>query len=204
MKKEISSASTSNKILDRDFWEERYQTKTTGWDIGYVSPAIKEYIDSLSDKTVSILIPGCGNTYEASYLLDCGFTNVTVIDIAPTLIEALQHKFASNPNINIVLGDFFEHEEKYDVILEQTFFCTLPLERRQEYVLKMQDVLADDGILAGLLFNRDFDGGPPFGGNKKEYELLFNGAFDVLRLEVSLNSIPERANSELFFEFRKK
>jgi hypothetical protein len=43
---------------------------------------IKNYIDTLKDKDIAILIPGCGNTYEAAYLLEQGFTNVTVIDIA--------------------------------------------------------------------------------------------------------------------------
>jgi hypothetical protein len=30
---------------------------------------IKNYIDTLKDKDIAILIPGCGNTYEAAYLL---------------------------------------------------------------------------------------------------------------------------------------
>jgi hypothetical protein len=48
-----------------------------------VSPPIKAYIDTLKNKDIAILIPGCGNTYEAAYLLlEQGFTNVTVIDIA--------------------------------------------------------------------------------------------------------------------------
>jgi hypothetical protein len=41
------------------------------------------------NKDIAILIPGCGNTYEAAYLLEQGFTNVTVIDIAPTLVKIL-------------------------------------------------------------------------------------------------------------------
>jgi hypothetical protein len=57
------------------------QSKTTGWDLAWCLP-IKNYIDTLKDKDIAILIPGCGNTYEAAYLLEQGFTNVTVIDIA--------------------------------------------------------------------------------------------------------------------------
>jgi hypothetical protein len=34
-----------------------------------VSLPIKAYIDTLKDKDIAILIPGCGNTYEAAYLL---------------------------------------------------------------------------------------------------------------------------------------
>jgi 16S rRNA A1518/A1519 N6-dimethyltransferase RsmA/KsgA/DIM1 with predicted DNA glycosylase/AP lyase activity len=52
------------------------------------------------------LIPGCGNTYEAEYLLQEGFTNITVIDIAPTLVESLKQKFADNSSIKIIQADF--------------------------------------------------------------------------------------------------
>lgn len=93
--------------LDQTYWDNQYKANTTGWDLGTVSLPIKSYIDTLKDKNTRILIPGCGNTYEAVYLLEQGFTNVTVIDIAPTLVQNLKTKFKDNPNINILLGDFF-------------------------------------------------------------------------------------------------
>ena len=74
---------------------------------------------------------------------------------------------------------------------------------RQKYVLKMHQLLAKEGILAGLVFDRFFESGPPFGGSQTEYKLLFKGAFDSLKLETTYNSIPPRSNSELFFELKK-
>lgn len=191
------------KPLDQNFWDAQYQAKITGWDLGEVSPAIKVYIESLANKNISILIPGCGNTYEASYLLEQGFTNVTVIDIAPTLVKNLNKKFSDDKNIKVFLGDFFDLEGKYDLIIEQTFFCALPPTMRQKYIWKMHQLLSDNGILAGLLFNREFEVSPPFGGSKSEYELLFKDAFQFLRLDFATNSIAPRANVELFFEFKK-
>ena len=111
--------------LDQNYWETQYKSRSIGWDLGKVSPPIQTYIDSIIDKNISILIPGCGNTYEAEYLLDKGFTNVTVIDIAPTLIAVLNKKFQNNKAVTIILGDFFEHQGNYDLIVEQTFFCAL-------------------------------------------------------------------------------
>lgn len=191
------------KPLDKVYWDSQYQSNTIGWDLGQVSPPLKTYIDTLKDKSIRILIPGCGNTYEAEYLLEKGFTNITVIDIAPTLIENLKTKFKDNSNINIVLGDFFEHQGEYDVILEQTFFCALPPTMRQKYVWKMHQLLAHKGKIAGLLFNRTFESGPPFGGSQEEYTLLFQQAFDFLKMEVCQNSATPRAGSELFIEFQK-
>lgn len=191
------------KPLDQDYWEAQYKAKSTGWDLGQVSPPIKEYIDTVKNKNCSILIPGCGNTYEAEYLLQQGFTNITVIDIAPTLVEDIKRKFAGNSNIKIIQGDFFEHQGQYDLIIEQTFFCALPPMMRQKYVWKMHQLLVDGGTLSGLLFNRSFEISPPFGGSKEEYNKLFNAAFDFLKMDVARNSITPRANSELFFELRK-
>ena len=189
--------------LGQTYWENQYQANATGWDLGEVSPPIKSYIDKINNKKIAILIPGCGNTYEAEYLLTQGFTNVTVIDVAPTLVNNLENKFASNKNISIVLGDFFDHQGKYDLIIEQTFLCALPPSLRQKYVWKMHQLLSQHGKLAGLLFNRDFEAGPPFGGNLQEYEQLFQKAFTFNSITIANNSVPARANNELFIEFQK-
>jgi SAM-dependent methyltransferase len=189
--------------LDKTYWDNQYIANTTGWDLGQVSPPIQTYIDTIENKNAAILIPGCGNTYEAEYLLQEGFTNVTVIDIAPTLVATLQKKFANNKNIKIVQGDFFEHTGSYDYIIEQTFFCALPPAMRLQYVQKMHQLLNTNGLLVGLLFNRTFDSGPPFGGSKTEYEMLFKYAFALLQIGNTENSIKARANTELFIEFQK-
>jgi SAM-dependent methyltransferase len=189
--------------LDQNYWDTQYKSNAIGWDLGQISPAIKLYIDTLADKNSAILIPGCGNTYEAEYLLEKGFTNITVIDIAPTLVENLKSKFKNNHNIKVLLGDFFNHEGNYNLIIEQTFFCALPPSMRQNYVCKMHQLLSNNGKLIGLLFNRNFDVNPPFGGSKDEYEQLFHAAFYFSKLEVSKNSNPKRFDSELFFEFEK-
>ena len=194
----------NEKVLDQHYWEAQYKTNATGWDLGKVSPPIKEYTDTLDDKNISILIPGCGNSYEAEYLLSQGFTNITLMDIAPTLVENLQEKFKNYPNVKIVLGDFFEHQGQYDLVIEQTFFCALPPVMREQYVRKIHQLLSDNGKLVGLLFNKTFESGPPFGGSHSEYVQLFGDRFEFLQLDFCQNSITPRINSELFIEFQKK
>ena len=193
----------NGKVLNAQYWETQYQNKSTGWDLGGISPALKIYIDNLKNKSSAVLIPGCGNTYEAEYLIEQGFTNITVIDIAPTLILNLREKFNGNANIAIILGDFFEHQGHYDIIIEQTFFCALEPALRQDYARKMNELLTTDGILFGLLFNRQFDIGPPFGGSQEEYRSIFQNEFNILQLELCLNSAAPRANTELFIELKK-
>ena len=193
----------NGKVLNAQYWETQYQNKSIGWDLGGISPALQIYIDNLKNKSSAVLIPGCGNTYEAEYLIEQGFTNITVIDIAPTLVLNLREKFNSNSNIAIILGDFFEHQGHYDIIIEQTFFCALEPALRQDYARKMNELLTTDGILFGLLFNRQFDIGPPFGGSQEEYRSIFQNEFNILQLELCLNSAAPRANTELFIELKK-
>ena len=203
MSEEKCCVVTCDLPLDQTYWDNQYQANAIGWDLGQISPPIKTYIDTIENKDAKILIPGCGNTYEAEYIIQQGFTNVTVIDIAPTLVENLKKKFANNNNITVVLGDFFDHQGNYDFIIEQTFFCALPPTMRQKYVWKMHQLLKDDGKLIGLLFNREFEVSPPFGGSLAVYEQLFYEAFIFNTISLAVNSIPSRANTELFFESQK-
>ena len=131
--------------LNANFWDNRYKENTTGWDLGQVSPPLKAYIDQLDDKNSSILIPGCGNCYEAEYLIQKGFSSITLIDLSPTLMEQLRERFRNNVGVKIITGDFFNHSGKYDLIFEQTFFCAINPALRKQYVSKMAELLNQSG-----------------------------------------------------------
>ncbi|ULQ54469.1 methyltransferase domain-containing protein [Flavihumibacter fluvii] len=188
------------KSLGETYWNNRYLQSQTGWDIGYPSTPLKTYIDQLNSKDLSILVPGCGNGYEVKYLLEQGFQHITAIDIASALTANLEKKLQSftNKELTIITGDFFTLTGCYDLILEQTFFCALDPVLRIAYARKMQELLQPNGLLAGVLFNRDFDGGPPFGGSRENYELLFAPFFRIKKMEMCYNSIDSRKKTELF------
>jgi len=191
--------------LNADFWNHRWKSGLTGWDIGYASPPLVEYMSQYEDKSVSILIPGCGNSYEAENLLSKGFDNITLIDISEELTNRLRERFKKTPQVKVIYEDFFNHVGQYDLILEQTFFCAQILERREEYVRHIASLLKRGGRLVGVLFNVDFGKeGPPFGGDENEYRKLFSGLFDIRVMSPCYNSIPPRAGSELFVVMVKK
>lgn len=189
--------------LDSEYWNNRYINNETGWDTGAVTPPLKEYFDQLPDKNISILIPGCGNSYEAAYLLHNGFVNITLIDISALLCTALKKKFMPDASVKIICGDFFEHNGQYDLIVEQTFFCALHPSIRKSYAKKMQQLIKPGGKLIGLLFNKHFEGGPPFGGSEQEYRQLFEPLFTIKTMEPCTNSIKPREGVELFVIFEK-
>lgn len=190
--------------LNKTYWETRYQNNETGWDAGTITTPLKDYIDQLTNKDLKILIPGAGNGYEFDYLIQKGFTNVFVIDIAPSPLESIKKR---NPEYSshLLLGDFFELNETFDLILEQTFFCALDPKLRPNYVSKMHQLLHPNGKLVGLLFDFPLTNeGPPFGGSLKAYLALFPAQFHLKTLERAHNSIKPREGKELFFIFEAK
>ena len=191
--------------FDKSFWEEQFNSNKTGWDIGYVSTPLKEYFDQLTDKVLKILIPGSGNGYEAEYLFNLGFKNVFIVEWSESAVKNFCTRFPKFPTQNIFTEDFFLHQGKYDLIVEQTFFCALHPSQRENYVKKVHELLAPNGKLAGLLFDREFNpNNPPFGGSKNEYVKLFEPYFNFKYFDNCYNSIPPRAGSELFINLIKK
>jgi len=191
--------------MNKDYWNERYAQGQTGWDLGIASPPLESYIRQLGNKDQKILLPGCGSGYEALLMAELGFTNLTVLDIAPLAVEQLQNRLRNYQTVRILCEDFFTHQDQYDLILEQTFFCALPPSMRKQYAQKMAELLAPQGKLVGLLFASEFDkAGPPFGGTTEEYLQLFNPYFKSEILEPCHNSIRPRQGNELFVKWVKK
>lgn len=190
---------------DKKFWDERYKNNNTGWDIGYVSPPLKNYFDQLTKKHIKILIPGAGNSYEAEYLHQQGFTNVHVADLSEIPLNGIIKRVPDFPKEHLIHGNFFDIQQKFDLIIEQTFFCAIDPSLRKDYVLKANDLLNEKGKIAGLLFsvplNTDH---PPYGGNKEEYYDLFNPYFNIEIMETATNSITSRADNEFFIKLLKK
>jgi SAM-dependent methyltransferase len=183
-----------------NYWNQRWMDAQTGWDIGQASPPICAFADQWTAKDAPVLIPGCGNAHEAGYLLKTGFTNITLVDISAHLVAQLQETFQpqKDPRIRILHEDFFAHRGTYQLILEQTFFCAIDPKLRPDYIQQMHRLLLPGGTLAGVLFNRSFDGGPPFSGSIAEYKPKFEKWFDLQTLAPCYNSIPARKNNEAF------
>ncbi|MGB1205843.1 MAG: methyltransferase domain-containing protein [Chitinophagales bacterium] len=190
--------------LDKAYWQNRYEIADIGWDIGHISTPLKAYFDQLTDKKIKILIPGCGNAYEAEYLFQQGFEEVYILDWSQKALDNFNSRVPSFPSEHLIQSDFFRHEGKYDLIVEQTFFCALNPEKRKAYVQQMKALLYEKGRLAGLMFGVHFPKSPPYGGDKTEYEELFSPAFHIKTMEKCYNSIAPRQGSELFVQFINK
>lgn len=191
--------------LNEQYWTSRYNQNLIGWDVGQVTFPIKQFLDQIDNKDLKVLIPGAGNAYEAAYAFESGFKNLHILDISKVPLNNFLEKYSDFPKDQVHHENFFDHQGKYDLILEQTFFCALPIILRQDYADKMHDLLEVNGQLAGVLFNRGFgNDSPPFGGSIAEYRTYFSDLFDIKTMESCYNSIPPRLGSEIFIRLIKK
>jgi methyl halide transferase len=194
---------------NQEYWTNRYETGDMGWDIGEASTPLIAYFEQLSNKALSILIPGAGNAYEAAYLHDNGFTNVYILDISDIPLKNFTERNPTFPKEHIHCQDFFKHKGNYDLIIEQTFFCSFEPDpmTRVKYATKMASLLRPNGKLVGVFFENsalEDNDLRPFGASEKEYRTYLNPHFDICVLEMCYNSIAPRKGSELFGIFQKK
>ena len=191
--------------LSETFWNTKYKDQKTGWDLGVISPPLKAYFDQIENKELKILIPGGGNSYEAEYLFSKGFENVFVLDISEIALENIKKRVPNFPTTQLLHANFFEIEDSFDMVIEQTFFCAIDPSLRLQYAQKMQSILRPKGKIVGLLFeavlNEDH---PPFGGTKEEYLTYFQPYFQIAKMDPCYNSYPNRQGMELFVQLIKK
>lgn len=191
--------------LDKNFWDNLWKNNMTGWDIGNVSSPLAAYFEQYNNYDAKILIPGCGNAYEAEHLASMGFQHITLLDISPEVVDRIAAKYKDNTAIQVLEGDFFTHQGQYDIIVEQTFFCAISPTLRSDYITHAHSLLRTNGKIVGLLFDKDFGSLlPPYGGSKEEYRQLFEKYFVIRTMEKCFNSINPRKETELFIILSKK
>lgn len=191
-------------VLNEEFWDLKYQNHKTGWDLGEISPPLKAYFDQLENKNQTILIPGGGNSYEAEYLHNKGFKHVFVVDLSVTALENIHHRVPTFPKEHLIHKNFFDLQMSFDLMIEQTFFCAIDPKLRQQYAMKANQLLKENGKLVGLLFDAPLNTEhPPFGGSKKEYLNYFKPFFKIELMDKSYNSVENRLGRELFCKFIK-
>ena len=194
---------------DTQFWEDIYLDDDAGWDLGGVTPVFDNIADQLNRGKVCIV--GCGNGYDAVMFAQKGF-EVTAVDFAPSALiklEIMSNK--ENVNVQILQSDIFvltpEYDSVFDYVIEQTCFCAVNPQRRQEYERLVYKILKPGGKLIGLWFPLDKtieDGGPPWGITIDEVKSIFKNGWIIEREEFPEISIQPRKNREKLIIFGKQ
>ena len=132
-----------------------------------------------------------------------------ILDISAVPLENFKKRNLDFPSQLVLQEDFFNHKNEYDLIFEQTFFCSfIPTnENRFAYAKHMNSLLKPTGKLVGVWFDIPLTGDMekrPFGGNKDLYLKYLTKHLELISFELCYNSIPPRQGNELFGIFTKK
>lgn len=163
------------------------------WDLHDTPPALIRYLQR-NLHAGSALLPGCGSGYEVKAFQEFGWEPLA-IDFSPAAVQRARDVLGPMGD-RVRLADFFQHDLRgpYDVVYERTFLCSLPPERWQDYVRRVQELLRPRGKLVGLFAYGDEPQPPPFLLTAAKADALFGGQF-ALTQDVP---IPAEESPSLF------
>ena len=184
------------------FWDERFERGYTPWDQAGVPAAFQSF--AARHVGAPVLIPGCGNAWEALLLARQGW-QVRAIDFAPGAIAAARGQMGAHADV-VEQADFFAYEPPFTPgwIYERAFLCALPENRRLDYARRMARLLPAGGLLAGFFFLGATPKGPPFGIDRPELEALLSPDFELIEDEAVADSIPVFAGRERWLTWRRR
>ncbi len=195
-------------VNNPEFWNDRYITNETGWDMGGPTPVFQTIASRYPKGKVCII--GSGRGYDAVEFSLHGF-DVTAVDFAPRALEDLRDMAAQqNTIVETVESDLFnlpaEFNGTFDYVVEYTCFCAIDPDRRREYEHVVYSCLKKHGQLIGLWFPMDKTmdmGGPPWGTTEDEVCKLFSKRWKINQNKVPENSISPRKGREKLIIFEK-
>ncbi len=184
----------------RQDWQNHYDTNDLGWDLGQVAPPFVKLWQEEKLPLGKVLVPGCGRGHEVVFLAENGF-DVTAIDFSSGAVRYLENALQErNLKGRILHQDFFSldgsHDDVYDLVLEQTFFCAISPKQRRDYVLNVTRILKPGGMLIGLFYHTDKQGGPPYNTTREDIEKHFSKNFKILQLDKTSLSAEQRKDKE--------
>jgi SAM-dependent methyltransferase len=162
--------------LAADYWQNRYNQGTTGWDRGEPSPGLKWFQQQVSSADCPrVLVPGCGRGHEVSALAAAGYA-VTAIDFAPAAVNQVQATLAARQlNAEILQADLLEYSPSapFDAVYEQTCLCAMHPDQWSQYVQKLTQWLRPGGKLFAVFMQTTSSEGPPFACRLPQMRQLF-------------------------------
>jgi SAM-dependent methyltransferase len=195
---------TGEDSTQPDFWNTRYAAGKTPWDLGGVPGALRSFL-ARAKPPGRVLIPGCGSGYEVQAFHDAGF-EVTAIDFSAAALEGAGRILGPLRRC-VIPGDFFTHDftaQKFDLIYERTFLCSLPPARWPAYAKRMAELLAKGKILAGIFLYGEEPEPPPYPLTEAQALELLGDDFELIRSEPVSDSLPLFAGMERWQEWQRE
>ncbi|MDH5526267.1 MAG: TPMT family class I SAM-dependent methyltransferase [Nitrospirota bacterium] len=194
--------------LGPEFWNGRYLTNETGWDLGQPSPPFVALHEAGRIVPCDVVIPGCGTGWEVAWLAARGY-RVTGIDFAPEALARTRARLdAEGADAELVSANLLAPPEslwgRFDLLLEQTCFCAIDPIRRGDYVTAAWRMLRPGGRLLALFYAHGKPGGPPYHTDPEEVAGCFGERFELHTLELTRHSHERRQGEEWLGELVRR
>jgi methyl halide transferase len=204
----MDNSQNSNDGYARKDWQKHYDENDLRWDLGQVAPPFVRLWEEKKLGQGRVIIPGCGRGHEVLFLARNGF-QVTGLDFAPGAVDSLSLSLKDNGlQADVLHQDFFQLDENhishYDLMLEQAFFCAIHPSKRSAYVATAARILREGALLAGLFYETDEEGGPPYNTTPADILEHFSDEFHIEALEKTPHSVEQRKDKEWLGLLRKK
>lgn len=146
----------------KQHWENIYQTKELT-DVSWYQPIPETSLAMIEklqlSKDAKIIDVGGGDSFLAEFLLNLGYTDITLLDISTNAIERAKERMGeSAQKVNWIVSDVtqFNPTEKYDLWHDRAAFHFLRSENDIEvYLDVLQHAIAEKGQLIIGTFSED-------------------------------------------------
>ena len=151
------------KDIDRkQHWENIYQTKELK-DVSWYQPAPGTSLEFIANlkiaKEAKIIDVGGGDSFLAEFLLDLGYTDITVLDISANAIERAKARMGEiAQKVKWIVSDIthFNPTEKYDLWHDRAAFHFLRSENDiKSYMKVLNKSIAENGKIIIGTFSED-------------------------------------------------
>ena len=177
-------------MLNMDFWQGRYNSQNTPWDLGKASPHLSALLQQAPDwlRPGKTAVVGCGRGHDAALFAQAGFPTVG-FDYAPGAIAEAKALYGAMADFQ--QANLFELADpaspwagQFDYWIEHTCFCAILPEERPAYVRSALNLLKPNGLLIGVFWEHDDPDGPPFSTPEADWHAAFDAHFEVVSVEA--------------------
>jgi thiopurine S-methyltransferase len=193
--------------MEAEYWLKRWREGRTGWHRSEVMPLLVQHWSALNVPRGSrVLVPLCGKSLDMLWLSQQGM-RVLGVDVSPVAIESFlaenqlhartrgeadgTHYEITNASgeIEIINGDAFaldpDEVAQCNVFYDRAALIAMPAPMRRRLVdeLYVQLPAGSAGLLITLAYPENEMQGPPFSVDDAEVHDLFDGRWQVDRLE---------------------
>jgi SAM-dependent methyltransferase len=190
------------------FWVKRWEVGKLPWDLGHIPLELVAFLtrNQASQTGARALIPGCGSGYEVQAFHETGY-DVTALDFSGPAVAHAREVLGPLGD-KVLQGNFFKHDfgnQKFDVVYERGFLCSIPPTRWPEYSARMADLLTSGGRLVGLFLYGEEPEPPPYPLSAETALELLGQSFRLLSsAESTGDTVPVYQGMERWQEWERK